>query len=263
MVNAERRLRRPDTCSHSTSAFCLLISAYDTTRKIGMALTITIAIVVVLFGSIGVARGTRRGIVTLVGTLFGAVLVDLWQDRWAEWLRTERGVEQPAFWAFLITAVVFVLAALVIGYGSSMLLRKDPQAAPITAGDRLLGGLVGALNGALIVSYLLRYAEEAWTNGAATDVIAGSPVAAILAAWLAWFVLALVVTTGIFVLLRVTLTVGKALTARPAPAPAPTPAATAGTASDKAAKAPAKPDANQAKAADQRTLDKINQTLGE
>lgn len=229
-----------------------------------MALTITIAVVMLLFAGIGFARGTRRGIVTLVGTLFGAVLVDLWQNRWAEWLRTERGVEQPAFWAFLITAIVFVLAALVIGYGSSMLLRKDPKAPPLTAGDRLLGGLVGALNAALIVSYLLRYAEEAWTDGTATAVIAASPVAAILAAWLAWFVLALVVTTGVFVLLRVTLTVGKALTTRPAPAPAPPtgPAAKPGPAGPAPETAPATPPA-KSESTDKRTLDKINRALGE
>jgi hypothetical protein len=229
-----------------------------------MALTITIIVVAVLFGIIGLLRGTRRGIVTLVGTLFGAVLVDLWQDRWAEWLRTDRAVEQPALWTFLITATVFVLAALVIGYGGSMLLRNDPKAPPPGFGDRLLGGFVGALNAALIVSYLLRYAEEAWTNGAATALIAGSPVATILASWLAWFILALVVTTGVFVLLRVTLTVGKALTARPAAAPAaaaPKPGIGAG---DKPAAQPTpRPAQSAADSPDKRALDKINQGLRE
>jgi uncharacterized membrane protein required for colicin V production len=224
-----------------------------------MALTLTIAIVTVLFGVIGLVRGTRRGIVTLMGTLFGAVLVDLWQDRWAEWLRTDRGVEQPALWTFLITAAVFVVVALVIGYGGSMLLRRDPKAPAPGIGDRLLGGLVGALNAALIISYLLRYAEEAWTNGAATALIAASPVAAVLAAWLAWFILALVVTTGVFVLLRVTITLGRALGSRPvAPTPAPT-------AAPKPVAGSVKPPESQpkAEAADKRALDKINQALGE
>jgi hypothetical protein len=224
-----------------------------------MALTLTIVIVTVLFGVIGLVRGTRRGIVTLMGTLFGAVLVDLWQDRWAEWLRTDRGIEQPALWTFLITAAVFVVVALVIGYGGSMLLRSDPKAPTPGIGDRLLGGLVGALNAALIISYLLRYAEEAWTNGAATELIAAAPVAAVLAAWLAWFILALVVTTGVFVLLRVTITLGRALGNRPAaPTPAPTPA-------PKPVTGNVKPPEGQpkAEAADKRTLDKINQALGE
>ncbi len=225
-----------------------------------MALTITIAVMTVLFGIVGFFRGTRRGIVTLVGTLFGAVLIDLWQGRWAEWLRTDRAVAQPALWTFLITATVFVLAALVIGYGGSMLLRKDPKAPAIGFGDRLLGSLVGALNAALIASYLLRYAEEAWTNGTATAVIAASPVATILAAWLAWFILALVVTTGVFVLLQVTLTLGKALATQPAAAPAPAPKPAG---SSTGAPLETKPGQPKAEAADKRALDKINSALGE
>jgi hypothetical protein len=179
-----------------------------------MALTISIIVLASIFGIVGFMRGTRRGIVTLVGTLFGAVLVDLWQDRWAEWLRTERGIAEPATATFAITAIVFVLVALVIGYGGSTLLRKDPKATSIGFGDRLLGSLVGALNAGLIVSYLLRYAEDAWTDGTATALIAASPVATILAAWLAWFVLALVITTSIFALIRVTITFSQALSSQ-------------------------------------------------
>jgi len=233
-----------------------------------MALTIGGAVVLGLFGLVGLLRGVRRGVVALAGTLLAAVLVDLWQERWAAWLRETVRPERPGLPTFLLVASIFVGVALLIGYGGSALL---PRSAPGTKGpgllDRPLGALVGALNGALVLSYLLRYATELWSDESLAAAVAGSRVAGVLDAWLPWFILALVGTTAVFVILRTTVRVGRALSTRPAQAtpagqaatkpadkPAATPAASAGGAS--VAGAP------NLKESDQRLSGKIDQALG-
>jgi hypothetical protein len=87
-----------------------------------------------------------------------------------------------------------------------------------------VGGLLGALNGALIASYLLRFADAAWASGAVADLLATSPLARVLLLWLPWFMLALVLTTGAMVVIRgVAGFVRARRAAHPPPAPAPSP----------------------------------------
>ncbi|NNJ09667.1 CvpA family protein [Chloroflexales bacterium ZM16-3] len=164
-----------------------------------------------VLGLFGFFRGVRRGLIAVAGTLLGAVLIDLWQARWSAWLRTQ--MEPPGWVTFFMTAAIFLLVALLVGYGGSLLLprERDPKAKEPGLFDRLLGAFIGALNGALIVSYLLRYANENWPSGEAARMIAGSLVAGILDAWLPWFILAMVVTTTVFVTLRGTVRVSRAL----------------------------------------------------
>lgn len=228
-----------------------------------MTLTIVLAVVVAFFGVVGLFRGVRRGVVALAGTLLGAVLVDLWSEPLAAWLRETINPERPALPTFMIVATLFLTTALVVGYGGSVLLpRPDPQAKK-TLGivDMPLGGLLGALNGALIVSYLLRYAGEIWRDGSVDELVATSPVAFVLDRWLLWFVMAMVGTTAVFVLLRLTAAMvrGRAAVTKPKPAaagaePAAKPAGQAQAPAQGAPPAPPKTVAEQ----DKRVLDTIN-----
>lgn len=242
-----------------------------------MTLTIMLAGVIALFGLVGLLRGVRRGVVALGGTLLGAVLVDLWREPLATWLREAVGPERPALPTFLLVGSLFMLTALVVGYGGSVLLpRPEPQARKIPRVlDLLIGGLLGALNGALLVSYLLRYAEQIWRDDTISVMKAGSPVALLLDQWLPWFVIAMVGTTTLFVLLRLTAAImrGRAAVNRPKPAPAPIPASprpAAGPAAPPAAPRPQAPPqvAPQASPqasvheADKRVLDQIRQASG-
>lgn len=224
-----------------------------------MTLTISVAVVLGLLGLLGLFRGVRRGIVALAGTLLAAVLVDLWQEPWAEWVRTSLRPEQPALPTFVLTAAIFLTVALLIGYGGSLLLPRPPaDAPPLSLLDRLLGALVGALNGALIVSYLLRYAAELWAGDELAAQVSGSVLAGVLDSWLPWFILALVGTTAVFVLLRASVRISRALRAKPAPAAVP--------AGGKPATKPAEQTgaAGQPRSvaeADRRVSDKISQAL--
>lgn len=231
-----------------------------------MALTIGVAVVLGLLGLVGLFRGVRRGLVAIAGTLLAAVLVDLWRLRWAEWLSEAFRPEQPALPTFLLTAAIFSGVTLLIGYGGSALLPKPPQSAKQPGLlDNLLGALIGALNGALVVSYLLRYAAEIWADEGLAAAVAASPVAVVLDAWLPWFILALVGTTGVFVVLRTTMRLSRALSARPITAPAPAPAgAPAGAPAEKPQPAPAGGSVASSatlREADQKLSGKIDQAL--
>ncbi len=163
-------------------------------------LTTIILVAIGLFGLIGFSRGARRGLIALAGTLMSAVLIDLWQARWSEWLMSE--VDQSLWMVFLLTALIFLSVALLVGYGSSLLLPADPQKAKQihTMKERFSGTLLGMLNGTLLASYLLRYATDNWVEGEAQALIEESLVANVLDKWLAWFILAMVVSTMAFVL---------------------------------------------------------------
>jgi hypothetical protein len=230
-----------------------------------MTLTIVLGVVVVLFGLLGLVRGVRRGVVALAGTLLAAVLVDLWREPLALWLRESVGPERPALPTFALVAALFMLTALIVGYGGSVLLpRPDPQAKKISPVlDVPIGGLLGALNGALIVSYLLRYAEQIWPDDTIAALLAGSPAAFVLDRWLPWFVMAMVVTTTVFVLLRLTAAVvrGRAAVNKPKPAPAAKPVPAAAGAPAQPAQ-PAQPPKTVAEA-DKRVLDAISGKAGD
>jgi uncharacterized membrane protein required for colicin V production len=232
-----------------------------------MTLTILLAVTVGLFALTGLFRGVRRGVVALAGTLLAAVLVDLWNEPLASWLRETISPEHPALPTFLLVASLFLVTALLVGYGGSALLpRLDPQAKkPSGIVDGPLGALLGALNGALIVSYLLRYAQEIWVDDTVSDLVAASPVAFVLSRWLPWFVMAMVITTTMFVLLRlIAATVrGRAATqarpptgAQPGQAPSSSPNAPA-----PAPSSPPQPPKTVAEQ-DRRVLEKINQATG-
>ncbi|MCX7789919.1 MAG: CvpA family protein [Chloroflexaceae bacterium] len=190
-----------------------------------MFLTITLGVGIGALGLIGLARGTRAGLVAIAGTLLAAVLIDLWNQRLGAWIRETLRPELPALPTFLLVASVFLLTVVIIGYGGSALLPRAPaQSRSRQALDRVVGGLLGALNGALIASYLLRYADAAWVNDAVDDLVATSPPARVLLLWLPWFMLALVITTGVIVVIRGV--AGFARARRPTPPPT-TPAPTA------------------------------------
>lgn len=168
-----------------------------------MALTITIVSVLVLIGlgAWGWWRGVPRGLLSLIITLFGAALVDLWVDTWGRqmqsWLRLERS--QTSTW--LAATIGFLVVALFIGYGSGRLVRPGVDSA---ARSRMLAGPVGALlgvlNGALMVGYMLKYTSELLRRADITSALQSSIALRTLTVWLPWFLLAVVLAAAVVVL---------------------------------------------------------------
>lgn len=185
-----------------------------------LVLTIGALLLLLLLGVWGLWRGVRRGLLAIMGTLLGAVLVDLWGTAWGEWVRAQFRPESPAPLTLLVVALAFLAVAFIIGYGSGVLLpRPDPKArmpARMEWGDRLVGGLIGALNGTLIVSYLLRYATELLRTSDFGATVESAPILRVLYNWLPWFVAATVLTLGFWIVVRLAMRVAQ-LATRPGP----------------------------------------------
>ncbi len=186
-----------------------------------VVLTIVIGVLLLAISVLGWRRGLDSGLLALLGTLLGAALVDLWYSTLGNWFRgwLPEHANMPAW---IVASVVFLFVSLIVGYGSSLLLFKQPVAIFVGYGsvrplpnqpdeddfpeldirDRVMGGLLGLLNGALIVSYLLRYTIVVLNDERFTIIIQTSLVARLLLQWLPWFMLTVVLVVSVAVMLR-------------------------------------------------------------
>lgn len=178
-----------------------------------LALTIFIGLVVVVLGLIGYFRDARRGLLALLGTLLGAILVDFWGGPAGAWLSRSIGGD-PQRNTFVVSSLIFLWGALIVGYGGGLLLGrlKDRLALP----QRLVSVLLGLLNGVLIVGFLLRYAVVQQPGFAA--MVKATPAASIIHDGLPLLFLGLAAAVTLLALVRAI--VGLA-GRRPAPAAAP------------------------------------------
>ncbi len=188
----------------SAKTYSQMLPVCATILRMSIALTITIIVLLIGLGVLGVFRGVREGLLTLVGTLMAAALVDLWHVRLSEWLVEMLQDDRPKTGTWAVISLTFLFVALLVGYGSSTFLPKrpnKPHQKPLFK-ERLSGGLLGALNGAMIVSYLLRYTDTILQNKDFAAALQESVVARVLYAWLPWFVLAMVITVLINIIWR-------------------------------------------------------------
>src|SRR5215216_2347908 len=109
-----------------------------------LALTIVIALVLVVLGLIGYLRDLRRSLLALLGTLVGAILVNFWGDQWGAALagRFVNGDVQRV--TFYVNCVVFLWSTLVVGYGGGILLTRAKDR-PLP--QRLTSALLGLVDG--------------------------------------------------------------------------------------------------------------------
>jgi uncharacterized membrane protein required for colicin V production len=174
--------------------------------------TILVALAFLVLGVVGMLRGVRASLLAIVGTFLGVLLVDLWQEPWGEWVRTQLRPEDPAFMTWMLTTGVFLLVVLLAGLGSSVLLPApaDGSKAKNNLRERLTGGAIGLLNGALVSGYLLHFAQRGLDGDDFTALLASLSLLGVLYSWLPWFMLALVAATGVFIMLRGTMRLSRA-----------------------------------------------------
>ena len=141
-----------------------------------LAFTIIIALVLVVLGLVGYIRDLRRGLLALIGTLAGASLVSFWAAPWGQALSGSLVGGDPQRQIFIVSCALLLWSALVVGYGGGMLLTRAKDRPPFQ--QRLVGALLGTLNGVLIVAFLLRFAVTSQPGFAA--MIESSPLANIL-----------------------------------------------------------------------------------
>ncbi|MBN1484109.1 MAG: zinc ribbon domain-containing protein [Chloroflexia bacterium] len=150
-----------------------------------------LAILIALaFAAIGLWRGFRREIlVTLAGIVPGVMLGSLWGDAWASDLASRMQGQVDTFQGvFRLGSLVYIL--LLIGYGSGFFLPRR-QAAPFL--QRLLGGLVGLLNGLLAEAFAFQYIQRYFLGNEADSTLQNALISSLLLKGLPWMFLGVVV----------------------------------------------------------------------
>jgi uncharacterized membrane protein required for colicin V production len=190
-----------------------------------LAFTIIIALVLVVLGLVGYIRDLRRGLLALIGTLAGASLVSFWGAPWGLALAGSFVGGDPQRMIFIVSCALLLWSALVVGYGGGMLLGRAKDR--LLFQQRLIGALLGVLNGVLIVAFLLRFAVTSQPSFSA--LIGSSPLAKILFDSLPLLFLGVAVVVTLAVLVRGILLFATRGTAPAAPAATPATSASAPT----------------------------------
>jgi hypothetical protein len=187
-------------------------------QVMALAFTIVIALVLLVLGLVGYIRDLRRGLLALIGTLAGASLVSFWAAPWGLALAGSFVGGDPQRMIFIASCALLLWSALVVGYGGGTLLTRAKDRPPFQ--QRLAGALLGALNGVLIVAFLLRFAITSQPSLA--EMIESSPLAKILfdGLPLLFLGLAVAVTLAVFVRGIILFATRRAAPAAPAAAPA-------------------------------------------
>jgi uncharacterized membrane protein required for colicin V production len=163
-----------------------------------LAFTIVIGLVLVVLGLVGYIRDLRRGLLALIGTLAGASLVSFWAAPWGLTLAGSFVGGDAQRMIFIVSCALLLWSALVVGYGGGMLLARAKDRPPFQ--QRVVGALLGVLNGVLIVAFLLRFAVTSQPTFA--TMINSSPLAKILFDSLPLLFLSIAVVVTLAVLVR-------------------------------------------------------------
>jgi hypothetical protein len=217
----------------------------------------TAAALILWLGFVGFRRDLRRGVMTLVGTLLGAIMVGFWGERWGQSLAERFVGGSPQQLMFIVSSLVFLFCALIVGYGGGTLLGPKERG-PFQR--RLVSVVLGMVNGALIASYLLRFAAA--DSGSLREEIQAWPPARWLHEGLPLLFLIVTVGIGLLVFVRILLSLGGyAPAAPPKPAVAASQQKSNGTAPSSAASAPTAASASTSTVGERDVLGKINDAL--
>ncbi len=129
-----------------------------------LLLDLLLAFIVLLFVPFGIRRGVAREAMVSAGIFLGALLAQGWAADGAAWLGRAFGID-AATGGFAVALAALLGGTFLLGYGASAAVAT---ARPGIAG-RLAGGLLAAFNGAIFLSYLLRFIETYLNPGDALD----------------------------------------------------------------------------------------------
>jgi hypothetical protein len=176
-----------------------------------------------LLGIIGLLRGAGREVVVAAAVTLGALIYQQWGNLWAIDLNSMASGITVGWAKFTLGLLILTSTTLFVGY----LLGNRLVDAPMSAGTRLMGGLLGLLNGAAIAGWVLRYAYD----GLNARALLSDPVSDGFMIWAGWYPVVLAVLGTLFSILG-PLRRARAAVERPSassdwtPTPAPTAADT-------------------------------------
>lgn len=119
-----------------------------------LLLDLLLGLVVLLFVPFGIRRGAAKEAMVAAGILFGALVATTWADRGGAELATRFGVDARVA-PFVVAMAALFAGVFLIGYGGGGALGRVPQGWM----SHLVGGLLAIVNGALFLTYLLRFLD--------------------------------------------------------------------------------------------------------
>ncbi len=157
--------------------------------SIFLVLDVLLVLLIVLFTPIGFWRGPVKELFVTLGLIFGILLADFWARPWGRDLSDLSDLTDGSG-AFIIAMSFLVASTFVLGYGIGAALGPAYH----SAGARLLGALIAALNGTLLLSFALQYVRLYLLSDANEESLDDSYVSQFLLDQIGWI---LMITAGI------------------------------------------------------------------
>lgn len=154
--------------------------------------------ILILFTVIGLRRGAWPSGFALGGTLIGTVLVDLWRDGVVNLLAR---IGFAGGWPLFLALNSLLLPALIVGYNIDIIIEMGLENA-YEWSHRLIGAILGIVNAALVITYLVRYAGIAWSEVAIAERIETAILTPMVILFLPWGMLVLTILGGVMLVLR-------------------------------------------------------------
>jgi uncharacterized membrane protein required for colicin V production len=150
-----------------------------------------------VFAVFGLLRGAWREAIVSAAIVLAALINKQWAERWATDLNETFTAFGRAQTEFLLSVLIMVLVVVVVGYilGSALIKGKP------SATSRLLGGLLGLLNGASLAGWLLLSAYVSLDGAQPTSPIYQSSVGQGFMIAAGWSPVALAVIAAIVALI--------------------------------------------------------------
>lgn len=142
-----------------------------------------LVLILLLMIPLGFLRGGLREMCTAAGVLFGILLASEWAGRWGGWIAGKLDTDAGGT-RFLVSVAILVLAAGLLGYGSSAAFSYRPG-----PGGRMYGAYIALFTGIIVAGYLINRVIELVYEGTAPDLIEKSFVARALSAGFGWVLL--------------------------------------------------------------------------
>lgn len=181
-----------------------------------------LAIAVALgFAAIGVWQGFRRTImVALAGVVLGVLMGTLWGDAWGQSVADRLGGSVDVTQGVIrLGSLLFIV--LFVGFGSAIFM---PRRRPLLW-QRLLGGLVGLVNGLLVEAFSFQYIQEYFLSNDPNSLLETAVIPRLLTQWLPWVFLGIVLAISLTVIVLALIRFARYVTSliQPAPAAVPVP----------------------------------------
>lgn len=152
--------------------------------NIFLLLDVLLLIMIASFIAIGFLRGVHRELYVTLGIFFGAALAESWAQPWGGDLANLTRLRESG--GVFMVAVVFLFgSAFLLGYGAGTALTV-PRPGWVS---RIFGALIAGFNGALLLSFALRYIQTYLLAGQSQGLLNGAVVAQFLTLDAGWLLL--------------------------------------------------------------------------